>query len=126
MSNADEFGKLTVKLFDAMKARDVATIDQMLAPNFVFTTFIGSTGPRAQYLEVLAKNIMQIEAYELRPICVELHGDAAVVVYLLGMRAHANGQPWPSPLVSSDFWVKHGGEWKLASRHSSVVVMPKQ
>jgi ketosteroid isomerase-like protein len=125
MKTADEIGKRTVQLFDAMKAHDVAAIDQLMTRNFVFTTFAGTTGTRAQYLEVVEKKIMQIEAYELRPICVEEHGDAAVALYVLGIRAHANGQPWPSPLVSSDFWVKQGGEWKLASRHSSVVMQQR-
>jgi ketosteroid isomerase-like protein len=126
MSKSDPhgLGTLTVQLFDAMKAHDLATLDKLLAPEFVFATFVGSVGNRAQYLDVLARKIMNIEAYKLEPVCVEVHGDAAVVVYHLLIQAHAAGRPWPGHLLSTDTWVKQQGDWKLLARHSSVVVPP--
>jgi ketosteroid isomerase-like protein len=124
-SDPEGFGRRTVQLFDAMKARDVAALDAMLAARFVFTTFVGTTGTRAQYMDVLAKKIMNIDAYKLEPVGVEVYGDAAVVVYHLLIQATANGQPWPGHLISTDTWVKQGGSWKLAARHSSVVATPR-
>ncbi len=120
-SDPEGFGKRTVQLFDAMKAHDVAALEPMLAPRFVFTTFVGTVGTRAQYLDVLAKKIMNIDAYKLDPVGVEVYGDAAIVIYHLHIQAKANGQPWPEHLISTDTWVKQNSAWKLASRHSSVV-----
>jgi Domain of unknown function (DUF4440) len=123
MSKTDPegFARLTVQLFEAMKARDVAVLEALLAPQFVFATFVGSVGNRAQYIEVLAKKIMNIDAYKLEPVCVEIYGDAAVVVYHLLIQAHVGNQAWPPHLISTDTWVQKDGSWKLAARHSSVV-----
>jgi hypothetical protein len=124
-SDPQDFGKRTVQLYDAMKARDVGALETMLAPRFMFTTFAGTTGTRAQYLDVLAKKIMTIEAYRLDPVGVEVYGDVAVVIYHLAIEAHVGDQAWPPHLVSTDTWVKQGAAWKLAARHSSVVAMPR-
>jgi Domain of unknown function (DUF4440) len=120
-SDPEGFGKRTVQLFDAMKAHDGAALETMLAPHFVFTTFVGTTGTRAQYIDVIAKKLMNIESYKLEPVGVEVYGDAAVVVYHLLIQAHVGDQAWPGHLISTDTWVKQGGAWKLAARHSSVV-----
>lgn len=123
-SDPEGFGKRTMQLFDAMKAHDAAALDTMLAPRFVFTSFAGMTGTRAQYIDVLAKKLMVIDEYKLDPVGVDVYGDAAVVVYRYTIKAHVGGQAWPGELVSTDTWVKIKGAWKLAARHSSSVTAP--
>jgi hypothetical protein len=119
-SDPEGFGKRTVDLYEAMKAGNTSALDAMLAPRFVFTSYVGATGTRAQYIDVLAKKQMVIESYKLEPVGVEVQGDAAVVVYHLTIKAHVGAVPWPSELVSTDTWVKLGGAWKLLARHSSL------
>jgi ketosteroid isomerase-like protein len=120
-SDPEGFGKRTLQLFDAMKAQDVKAIDAMLAPHFLFTSFVGATGMRAQYLDVFAKKLMTIDSFKLNPIGVEMYGDTAVVVYRCAIKAQVGNQPWPGELVSTDTWVKLKGAWKLAARHSSAI-----
>jgi hypothetical protein len=105
-----------------MKAQNVATLDGMLAPRFMFTSFAGMTGTRAQYLDVFAKKQMTIDDFKLDPVGVEVYGDAAVVVYRFTIKAQVGGQSWPGQLVSTDTWVKLKGAWKLAARHSSNIL----
>ncbi len=124
-SDPEGFGKRTVLLYEAMKAHDAAALEGMLTPHFVFTTFVGATGTRAQYIDVIAKRVMNIESYKLEPVAVEVYDDSAVVVYRLAIQAHVGEQAWPSRLVSTDTWVKQSGAWKLAARHSSVIAQAR-
>ncbi len=120
-SDPNGFGKKTLQLFEAMKSNNVTALDSLLAPQFVFTNFVGVSATRGAYLEVFVKKELVIDAYKLDPVSVEVFGNAAVVVYRLAITAHAGGQAWPTNLVSTDTWIKQKAGWQLAARHSSVV-----
>jgi ketosteroid isomerase-like protein len=119
-TGADLFGQKTMQLFDAMKRRDAAALDGMLASDFIFTIFTGDVGNKQGYIDATVK-AMTIDSFKLHPIAVHIYGDSAVVVYRLSLKAQVNGAPWSPELTSTDTWIQQAGVWKLASRHSSAV-----
>lgn len=120
---ADELEALTRRVVSAVRERDLALLDAVLAPGFTLTT--GRPGAevrtREAWLAITAGRYEvdeeRLEELEVAP----LGADGALVRYRLVQRARMDGADRSGAFRVSDAWARGAGGWRLAARHSTAV-----
>jgi ketosteroid isomerase-like protein len=112
---------LTGEYQAAVAARDVETLERLLAPEFTLTT--GRPGNevrgRAEYLEISAGRYA-IDEFAFEELEVtELGPDAAVVRSRYTQRGSMDGADRSQPFLMTDVWARRAADWQLVTRHVS-------
>jgi len=109
----------------AVKANDAATMDRILADDFVLVTGKGKVFTKTDLLnEARAKN-MKYEHQEDSNQKVRVWGNTAVVTALLWAKGTDNGKPFEYKLWFSDTYVRTSTGWRYVFAQSSLP-LPKE
>jgi glycine/D-amino acid oxidase-like deaminating enzyme len=112
-----ELEALEDELADAVRARDRATAERLLDPDFALTSALG-TGlhiPRDGWLEGLA--VIETSALAVRDRQARVFEDTAVVVFRMDWSAELGEDDLSGPYLVTDVWRRdRGGAWRLAWR----------
>jgi ketosteroid isomerase-like protein len=105
----------------AVAARDIATLERMLGPEFTLTT--GRPGNevrgRAEYLEITASHYA-IEDFRFDELeVIELAPAAALVRSRYVQRGSMDGADRSQPFLMTDVWARRPAGWQLVTRHVS-------
>jgi len=105
----------------AVRERDSAALERLLAPDFAFTVAVAgkplSTIDRDAYVNRAKGYSVQESRFE--EIVVRLHGDVAVVTSRYVQKATLHGRDRSAEFLLTDTWVKRGGTWVAVARTSS-------
>ena len=104
----------------AVKNNDVATIDRILADDFVLVTGLGKTYSKRDLLEEARSKRMQYERQEDSQQKVRIWGDTAVVTALLWAKGTEDGKPFNYKLWFSDIYLKTGKGWRYVFAQAST------
>src|SRR3954451_10648922 len=110
----------------AVKANDAATMDRILADDFVLVTGRGLAFKKADLLKDARDKTTIYEHQEEEPgsQTVRVWGDTAVVTALLWIKGMRAGAPIDYKLWFSDTYVRTAGNWKYAFGQASIA-LPK-
>lgn len=108
---------------DAIDRRDRAAMESFLAPSYFLA--VGVSGrplqivPRDRWLQSL--DLYDIRSYSFDDMHVNVYGDVAVVTMLFSQDAVVGPQrrDRSAQFFLTDVWVRNGGRWMVAERHSS-------
>jgi ketosteroid isomerase-like protein len=106
----------------AVKANDAATMDRILADDFVLVTGRGQTFKKADLIED-ARNkttIYEHQEEEAGSQVVRVWGDTAVVTALLWIKGTRAGAAIDYKLWFSDTYVRTPGGWRYAFGQASI------
>jgi ketosteroid isomerase-like protein len=104
----------------AVKANDVATMDRILADDFVLVTGLGKTYTKRDLLEqARGKRVVFLSAILLMFI-VRVWGDTAVVTALLWAKGTEDGKAFDYKLWFSDTYVRTPGGWRYVFGQAST------
>jgi ketosteroid isomerase-like protein len=113
-----EIEQLERTFMDAVRDRDMDTLEAMLGERFTLTT--GRPGAevrgRAEWLEVTRGSYV-IESYEFEWLEIDRYGDAAVARSRYRQRGRMGDDDRTQPFLMTDVWVRSEGDWRLVSRH---------
>jgi ketosteroid isomerase-like protein len=121
----EEITRLEHQWIDAVARRDPAALDRIIADDYLIAGWLpdGRLGDKQFYIEDCLKPVnVEQSSYNLGQWKVRAYGDVAVVNCRFECRALVDGQPWGGMVLFTDVWVRDGGRWKVAARHSSPVV----
>jgi ketosteroid isomerase-like protein len=106
----------------AVKANDAATMDQILADDFVLVTGRGKVSSKADLLESARKKEVTYERQDEEPGTqkVRVWGNTAVVTALLWIKAMQGGKPIDYKLWFSDTYVRTPAGWRYAFGQASL------
>ena len=104
----------------AVKNNDVATIDRILADDFVLVTGLGKTYSKSDLLEEARSKRMQYERQEDSQQKVRVWGDIAVVTALLWAKGTQVGKPFDYKLWFSDIYLKTDKGWRYVFAQASA------
>jgi len=96
----------------AVKANDAATMDRILADDFILVTGRGTTFTKADLLEEARDRKMVYERQEELQQTVRVWGDTAVVTALLWAKGTSEGKPFDYKLWFSDTYVRTAAGWR--------------
>jgi ketosteroid isomerase-like protein len=118
--DAKTVAALDTKYQAAVKSDDAATMDQILADDFVLVTGRGKVSNKSDLVESARKKEVTYERQDEEPGTqkVRVWGDTAVVTALLWIKAEQGGKPADYKLWFSDTYVQHFSGLALLIRPS--------
>jgi ketosteroid isomerase-like protein len=120
--DAKTVAALDTKYQAAVKSNDAATMDQILADNFVLVTGRGKVSSKADLIESARKKEVTYERQDEEPGTqkVRVWGDTAVVTALLWINAVQGGKPVDYKLWFSDTYVRTPTGWRYVFGQASL------
>ncbi len=106
----------------AVKRNDAATMDRILADDFVLVTGRGKTYTKADLLGEARKKSTIYEKQDELEQKVRVWGDTAVVTALLWIKGTSDGKPIDRKLWFSDTYVRMPGGWRYAFGQASLAL----
>jgi ketosteroid isomerase-like protein len=124
-AGSDEADEKAVAALDtdyqaAVKNNDVATMDRILADDFVLVTGLGKTYTKADLLEEARSKRTIYERQEDSERKVHVWGDTAVVTARLWAKGTEDGKAFEYKLWFSDTYVRTAKGWKYAFAQAST------
>src|SRR5881396_1864229 len=104
----------------AVKANDVATMDRILAEDFVLVTGLGKTYTKADLLEQARNRRVVYEHQEDSAQKVRVWDDTAVVTALLRVKGTEDAKPFDYQLWFSDTYVRTPTGWRYVFGQAST------
>lgn len=104
----------------AVKANDAATMDRILADDFVLVTGRGKTFSKPDLLEEARSRSTIYEKQDELEQKVRVWGDTAVVTALLWIKGTSDGKPVERKLWFSDTYVRTPKGWKYVLGQASL------
>jgi ketosteroid isomerase-like protein len=113
---------LDTKYQAAVKSNDAATMDQILADDFVLVNGRGKVSSKADLIEAARKKEITYERQDEEPGTqkVRVWGDTAVVTALLWIKAVQGGKPIDYKLWFSDTYVRTPTGWRYVFGQASL------
>jgi ketosteroid isomerase-like protein len=108
----------------AVKTNDAATMDRILADDFVLVTGRGQTFTKADLLKNAREKKRIYEHQEDTNQTVRVWGDTAVVTALLWLKGTGDGAPFDYKLWFSDTYVRTSTGWRYVLGQASIA-LPK-
>ena len=111
---------LDIEYQAAVKQNDVATMDRILADDFVLVTGLGKTYTKADLLEEARSKRTVYEHQEDSARKVRIWGDTAVVTALLWAKGTEDGKAFDYKLWFSDTYVRTPAGWRYVFAQAST------
>lgn len=120
--DAKAVAALDTKYQAAVKANDAATMDQILADDFILVTGRGSVFSKADLLDSARKKEVTYEHQDEEPGTqkIRVWGDTAVVTALLWIKSVQGGKPADYKLWFSDTYVRTPTGWRYVFGQASL------
>ena len=106
----------------AYKRGDIATMDSLLADDFVITVEDGRTFSKPGYIAHNGNSTVQVEVSDMSDLKVRVHGDAAVVIGSYHERGTDKGKAYEYRDRFTDVWMNINGKWQVIASHYSIPV----
>jgi ketosteroid isomerase-like protein len=119
--NAQQIDSFLASWTDAERDGDVATLDTLIADDFVGVGPLGFTLPKAAWLARHADGALKYESFAVDEIDARPHGDVAVITARHTAAGSHNGHPIPTALRVTLVLVGDGGEPRLVALHLSFI-----
>ena len=122
-SSADDekaVAALDIEYQAAVKQNEAATMDRILADDFVLVTGLGKTYTKADLLDETRSKRMVYEHQEDSARKVRVWGDTAVVTALLWAKGTEDGKAFDYKLWFSDTYVRTPSGWRYVLAQAST------
>ena len=108
---------------EAYKQGDVATMNSLLADDFIITVEDGATFSKAGYIAHSGNADNKVLLSEMSDLKVRIHGDTAIVTGAYHEKGIANGKPYEYHDRLTDAWMMMtDGRWQLIASHYAIPV----
>jgi len=104
--------ELDRKFQEAVKNNDLATMDRLLAEDFVLVSGRGRSQTKADLLKESSSGAYVYEHQEDTNQTVRVWGDTAVITALLWVKGTAGGKAFDYKVWFSDVYVRNANGWK--------------
>ena len=98
--------------------RDLATLDRVLPPDFMFTRSLDRAFNKAELMEALASGELALEEYERNVQKVTVVNNTAHAVGYDRIRGQYKGRDISGSFQFSSVYVEHEGEWQVVAAHA--------
>jgi ketosteroid isomerase-like protein len=119
--NAQQIDSFLTKWSNAECDGDVATLDALLADDFVGVGPLGFTLPKAAWVGRHASGDLEYEQFAMDGVEARPHGDVAVITARHTAAGSYDGHPIPTALRATLVLVGEAGEPRLAALHFSFI-----
>jgi ketosteroid isomerase-like protein len=111
----------------ALLKRDVATIERIVADDFIgLDGDGGTTFTKASHLEEVKTGVATWESANVDNIKVRVFGDTAVVTVLQTQKSKYKGKDNSGRYPITDIFVRRNGKWQIVAEHLNTIKEPKK
>jgi len=111
---------LEKKWNDVYKRGDIATMDSLLADDFIITVEDGSTFSKPGYIAHNGDSAVHVETSEMSDLQVRMHGNTSVVTGTYHEKGTEKGKPYEYHDRFTDVWMNIKGRWQVIASHYSL------
>src|ERR1700694_3795917 len=112
---------LESKWNEAYKHGDVATMESLLADDFVITVEDGRTFSKSGYIAHNTNSALHVEISDMAEVKVRMHANVAVVTGAYHEKGTSKGKPYESRDRATDVWMRNAnGGWQVIAAHYSI------
>jgi ketosteroid isomerase-like protein len=110
------------ELSAAWMARDRATIERLIAPDWAVTHVAGQRLTRSDvFRDMLESDATQMTSSTVDDVEIRVFGDAAVVTGRTHARGSQLGAPFDVTLRFTDVFVRRGDQWQAVASHATLI-----
>lgn len=110
------------RLRQAMLHSDVAALDDLIAPDLLFTTHLGQMATKADDLAAHRARLLRLELAEPSERQIQLHADYAIVSVLMHLVGTYEGTPIDQQMRYTRVWaITASGSLQIVAGHMSVL-----
>jgi ketosteroid isomerase-like protein len=106
---------------DAFYSKDIDTLRELIADEFVSTYDDGSRGDKAKELKLAAEFDQQVTSAMPGDFSVKVYGNTGIVWFTLRVAGVRQGEPAELVFRYTDVWVRQAGRWQCVSSHITRV-----
>ena len=120
-----EIRKLAHEWLDAARRRDRATLDRILAEDFLISGWQpeGRLADKDFYIaDCMIPVDIQEGSNKFDHWKVRRYGETAVVNCTLDIHAVVNGHEWGAEVLVTDVWIREQDNWRVVTRHTSPIL----
>jgi hypothetical protein len=100
---------------------DIATMESLLADDFIVTIEDGSTFSKSGYIAHSGDSTVHVEISEMSGLKVRTHGNiAAVVTGAYREKGLSKGKSYEYRDRFTDVWMNSNGRWQVIASHYSI------
>ena len=117
----EELEELERELLAALRRRDRAALERLLADDFVITTagwIREPVGKKAWLAAALSEHTL--DAFDLNVSHIRTYDDVAVVLSTSTQSGTRLDEPWEMSFNYTDVWTRQDATWQLSVRHASA------
>ncbi len=107
---------------DAYQRGDVATINSILADDFVITEEDGSTFSKSGYIAHMGTSDNKVLLSEMSDLKIHFHGNVAIVIGAYHEKGTTKGKPYEFHDRLTDVWLLEDSRWQVIASHYSIPV----
>lgn len=116
-----EVRNLALERDEALRQRDAATLERLLADDFTYTDSSGRVQDKAQLIASIKSTDLAIESFASDDIQVRIYGETAVLVASAMIKGRCRGQEFTEQYRHTDVWVKRSGNWQMVAAQATSV-----
>jgi ketosteroid isomerase-like protein len=105
----------------AEQTKDVAALDQLLAPQLVYIDYDGSLTSKQEFLANVKSEGLAPEQIVNEQQTAHVFGDCAVVTGVYREKGVNKGKPYSRRGRFTDTWVKVNGTWQCVASQSTLI-----
>ena len=105
----------------AEQTKDVAALDQLLAPEFLSTDYDGSIATKQEFLSSVKREGLAPEQIINEEQHVHVFGDCAVVTGIYREKGRNKGKPYNRRGRFTDTWLKVNDTWQCLASQSTLI-----
>jgi ketosteroid isomerase-like protein len=106
----------------AYKRGDIATMESLLADDFIITVEDGSTLSKSGYIAHNGDSTLHVELTEMSDLKVRTHGKTVVVTGGYHEKGLSKGKGYEYRDRFTDVWMNINGMWQVVVSHYSIPV----
>lgn len=104
----------------AYKRGDIASMESLLADDFIITVEDGRTLSKSGYIAHNVDSTLRVETTEMTGLSVRMHGNTAVVTGAYHEKGTERGKPYEYRDRFTDLWMNLNGKWQVVASHYSI------
>ena len=116
---ADEVKQAEQKWIAAVKSKDAAAMEAILAKELVYTHSTGLVEDKNQYIAAVTSGNQKYDSIDYEAPAIQTYGSTAVLATTAVMTGSTKGQPFNNRLRLLHVWVKQSGKWSLVAHQTT-------
>ncbi len=104
--------------FAAQVSKDVAVLEQTLAPDVIYVHSTGVIDNKQSYIDAIRSGKSNYTAIEAQEQKIRLYGNTAIINGVCAVKMNNDNKPTEFKLRYTDVYIKKGSQWQLVSWQS--------